>query len=138
MSSNQNTNKIFNPAPELYDTQSRIAVFAAQRDSKWFAVNSKSVWRVRPLAEGESHLMDHLRRRRGMGRAYVLVIDHKRAKDRRQKLGRGVYPIAANCNDKSTARAAVTAEARRIVKWFKKHKETPPAPPGGMMLVGLS
>ena len=74
------------PNPIFYRADDPAAVFAAKRDADFFARHPRAVWRVRPLIEGESPLVDQMRRT-GM-RAYAVVIYHARAGDKRQRRAR--------------------------------------------------
>ena len=120
------------PNPIFYRADDPGAIFAAKRDADFFAKNPRAVWRVRPLIEGESPLVDQMRRT-GM-RAYAVVIYHARAGDKRASAGHGIYPVMLAEQDRTRALRLLRDEARRMVRWFRKCSSTPPpARPGHMV-----
>jgi hypothetical protein len=114
------------PDPTMQDVTSPASVFAAGRDDAWFADHPKAVWRVRPLLEGESPLSDAFLARQPDWRAYAVVIDHKRAGDKRSFAGRGTYPVLVLPTVRGNATLFLKEEAMRMVKWFARRAETPP------------
>ena len=116
--------------PFLYAEESAAAVRARERDEAWFEANPRSTWRVRPILEGESRVVDGLRDRRAGSRGYVIVIDHARAKDRRAAAGRGVYPVFVRVSDRGKAKLLLAREGARWARWFRKSSSTPPAVDG--------
>ena len=119
--------------PVLYDVADPAAAYARKRDDEFFVKYPRQSWRVRPLFEGESPLAEGMREAFGY-RAYVIVIHHARAGDRRAKFGRGLYPLVVRDGDKHETRWILTQEAVRWAKWFRKHS-TPPPPRAGVATV---
>ncbi len=118
------------PNPLLYQAEDPAAIRARRADEAFFAENPRARWRVRPLIEGESSIAEGLRGRMGF-RAYMIVIHHARAKDRRARAGIGRYPVVIGEQDRARAVATLKAEARRMAIWFRKCSSTPPpARPG--------
>lgn len=126
-------NEQFRCPVAIYDGSSDAAQFAAKRDAEWFAENRKT-WRVRPLIEGESPLIDGMRSREGYGRALAVVIDHARARDKRARAGFGVYPIGFTGDDREAAKASARSMAQRMVKHFRRKSSFPELQPGEGLL----
>lgn len=131
----QDLNERFGCPVTVYDGDSDAAQFAAKRDAEWFDQNRKATWRVRPLIEGESPLIDVMRARGGYGRALAVVIDHARAGDKRARAGTGVYPIGCQGDDRTQAKAAARSMAQRMAKHFKRRSSFPELQAGEGLVV---
>ena len=106
--------------PEFHDVKSRPARYAGATDRRFFRDRPAAVWRVRPLLDGESPAMSAAIASHG-GRAYAIVIDHRRAKDKRRRCGRVVYPVWAPPEvPKEAARDLARREAERLVARFAR------------------
>ncbi|MGM0583861.1 MAG: hypothetical protein ACQEUZ_04360 [Pseudomonadota bacterium] len=113
--------------PALYDREAAPARWIAPRDGRYFRDRPRALWRVRPLLDGESPAVAELVRQEG-GRAYAVVIDHRRAKDKRRDLGRVVYAVWAPPHvPKKQAREMAEAEARKLVEHFARTDASPAA-----------
>lgn len=106
--------------PVLHDVKSKPARYAGASDRQFFRERPKAVWRVRPLLDGESPAMSAAIDAHG-GRAYAIVIDHRRAKDKRRRCGRVVY-LAYTPPDvpKDVALGMARREAERMVALFAR------------------
>lgn len=113
------------PDPALRDVTSSASIFAARRDASWFAANPRSVWRVRPMLEGESPSIDAKCALAPELRRYAIVIDHARAKDKRAAAGRAVYFAVCLPAPRAELAKSLKAEALRWVKWFRHNARTP-------------
>ena len=121
--------------PFFYDRAGKVAQHARQRDDEFFAKHPRQVWRVRPLYDGESPVVEGMLALNTGQRGYAIVIDHARNKDRRASAGRAVYPVATRAFDRDEARQILGHLARRWAKHFKKHSTTPPPPEGQAVIV---
>lgn len=122
------------PDPALRDVNSAASIFAAKRDDAWFSANPQSVWRVRPLLEGESPLVDDKVANAPELRRYAIVIDHARARDKRASAGRAVYFAVCLPAPRAEMARLLKAEALRWVKWFRRNAGTPAPSKGTAVL----
>lgn len=122
------------PDPTLRDVTSSASIFAAKRDDAWFAANPRSVWRVRPMLEGESPTIDEDAATSPELRRYAIVIDHARARDKRAAAGRAVYFAVCCPAPRAEMALALKAEAQRWVKWFQQSASTPAPSKGNAVL----
>lgn len=113
------------PDPALRDVTSAASIFAAKRDDAWFSANHRSVWRVRPMLEGESPTIDEEAAKSPELRRYAIVIDHARARDKRAAAGRAVYFAVCAPAPRAEMALSLKAEALRWVKWFRCNARTP-------------
>lgn len=122
------------PDPVLRDVTSAASIFATKRDDAWFAANPRSVWRVRPMLEGESPGIDEGATHSPELRRYAIVIDHARARDKRAAAGRAVYFAVCQPLPRVELALALKAEAMRWVKWFRQSARTPAPSKGNAVL----
>lgn len=113
------------PDPALRDVTSSASIFAAKRDDAWFAANPRSIWRVRPMLEGESPTIDEQVAKSPELRRYAIVIDHARARDKRAAAGRAVYFAVCAPAPRTEMALSLKEEAERWVKWFRRNARTP-------------
>lgn len=113
----------------MYDLEAPASRHAAVRDEAWFRDNPKSTCRVRPLLEGESPIVDAMRRQRPAIRGYAILIHHERLGDKRRIAGVGIYPVVM-FKPMEAGKAELEAEAKRFVRWFAKSAKTPPPSKG--------
>ena len=117
------------PSSIFYAPEAPATALARERDAAWFKAHPQATWRVRPILEGESPLADGMRARDPAKRAYAIVIDHARARDRCAVAGRVVYPVLTVRSDREDAKRLLAAEGERWARWFRKHASTPPPTP---------
>lgn len=122
------------PDPDLRDVTSAASVFAAKRDDAWFSANPRSVWRVRPMLEGESPRIDEESAKAPEMRRYAIVIDHARARDKRAAAGRAVYFVVCSPTPRAELALLLKSEAIRWVKWFRQNARTPEPSKGTAIL----
>lgn len=111
--------------PRLYNATAAAGKWAARRDKEFFRSRPKAIWRVRPLLDGESDSLTGVLEAEA-GRAYAVVIDHRRAKDKRRSVGRAVYPVwVAASMTREEAKARLEEQARILAAHFARTDASP-------------
>lgn len=119
-----------------YNETGTAAGWAAHQDSAWFRDNPEANYRVRPMLEGESPLLDAVRDGQTGVRGYAIVINHGRLRDKRRVAGVIVYPSLVNID--SVSEHMLADDAQRMILWFRTSAKTPPARENEMWVGALS